>query len=100
MGVRIATQQDVPVLKDIILSGLSNDSVWLYCYPSAGRSEAASSHVETVLKRIIDDNSKNWHCYVVDASKTHDPVSLAIIQSLHQNEDDGKGVTEQIQRGE
>ncbi|EMT67080.1 hypothetical protein NOF04DRAFT_1038571 [Fusarium oxysporum II5] len=98
MGVRIATQQDVPALKDIILSGLSNDSVWLYCYPSAGRSEAASNHVETVLKRIIDDNSKNWHCYVVDAPKTHDPVSLAIIQSLHQNEDDGKGVTEQIQR--
>ncbi|KAF5571369.1 gnat family protein [Fusarium phyllophilum] len=98
MGVRIATQQDVPALKDIILSGLSNDSVWLYCYPSAGRSEAASSHVETVLKRIIDDNSKNWHCYVVDAPKTHDPVSLAIIQSLHQNEDDGKGVTEQIQQ--
>ncbi|KAG7434407.1 hypothetical protein Forpi1262_v004708 [Fusarium oxysporum f. sp. raphani] len=76
MGVRIATQQDVP----------------------PGRSEAASNHVETVLKRIIDDNSKNWHCYVVDAPKTHDPVSLAIIQSLHQNEDDGKGVTEQIQR--
>ncbi|EGU76882.1 hypothetical protein FOQG_15818 [Fusarium oxysporum f. sp. raphani 54005] len=98
MGVRIATQQDVPALKEIILSGLSNDSVWLYCYPSAGRSEAASNHVETVLKRIIDDNSKNWHCYVVDAPKTHDPVSLAIIQSLHQNEDDGKGVTEQIQR--
>ncbi|KAI1045720.1 hypothetical protein LB505_009341 [Fusarium chuoi] len=98
MGVRIATQQDIPALKEIILSGLSNDSVWQYCYPSAGRSEAASSHVETVLKRIIDDNSKNWHCYVVDAPKTHDPVSLAIIQSLHQNEDDGKGVTEQIQR--
>ncbi|KAF4434689.1 gnat family [Fusarium acutatum] len=98
MGVRIATQQDIPALKEIILSGLSNDSVWLYCYPSAGRSEAASNHVETVLKRIIDDNSKNWHCYVVDAPKTHDPVSLAIIQSLHQNEDDGKGVTEQIQR--
>ncbi|KAJ4057536.1 hypothetical protein NW761_002861 [Fusarium oxysporum] len=98
MGVRIATQQDVPALKEIILSGLSNDSVWLYCYPSAGRSEAASNHVETVLKRIIDDNSKNWHCYVVGAPKTHDPVSLAIIQSLHQNEDDGKGVTEQIQR--
>ncbi|EWZ47334.1 hypothetical protein IWW34DRAFT_16622 [Fusarium oxysporum f. sp. albedinis] len=98
MGVRIATQQDVPALKEIILSGLSNDSVWLYCYPSAGRSEAASNHVETVLKRIIDDNSKNWHCYVVDAPKSHDPVSLAIIQSLHQNEDDGKGVTEQIQR--
>ncbi|PCD42149.1 hypothetical protein AU210_004683 [Fusarium oxysporum f. sp. radicis-cucumerinum] len=98
MGVRIATQQDVPALKEIILSGLSNDSVWLYCYPSAGRSEAASNHVETVLKRIINDNSKNWHCYVVDAPKTHDPVSLAIIQSLHQNEDDGKGVTEQIQR--
>ncbi|KAF5653867.1 gnat family protein [Fusarium sp. NRRL 25303] len=98
MGVRIATQQDIPALKEIILSGLSNDSVWLYCYPSAGRSEAASNHVETVLKRIIDDNSKNWHCYVVDAPKTHDPVSLAIIQSLHQNEDDGQGVTEQIQR--
>ncbi|KAH7178153.1 hypothetical protein DER46DRAFT_146513 [Fusarium sp. MPI-SDFR-AT-0072] len=98
MGVRIATQQDIPALKEIILSGLSNDSVWLYCYPSAGRSEAASNHVETVLQRIIDDNSKNWHCYVVDAPKTHDPVSLAIIQSLHQNEDDGKGVTEQIQR--
>ncbi|KAI1035384.1 hypothetical protein LB504_005756 [Fusarium proliferatum] len=98
MGVRIATQQDIPALKEIILSGLSNDSVWLYCYPSAGRSEAASNHVETVLKRIIDDNSKNWHCYVVDAPKTHDPVSLAIIQSLHQTEDDGKGVTEQIQR--
>ncbi|KAF5990157.1 gnat family protein [Fusarium bulbicola] len=98
MGVRVATQQDIPALKEIILSGLSNDSVWLYCYPSAGRSEAASNHVETVLKRIIDDNSKNWHCYVVDAPKTHDPVSLAIIQSLHQHEDDGKGVTEQIQQ--
>ncbi|KAF5609592.1 gnat family protein [Fusarium subglutinans] len=98
MGVRIATQQDIPALKEIILSGLSNDSVWQYCYPSAGRSEAASNHVETVLKRIIDDNSKNWHCYVVDAPKTHDPVSLAIIQSLHQHEDDGKGVTEQIQQ--
>ncbi|KAF4335508.1 gnat family protein [Fusarium beomiforme] len=100
MGVRVATQQDIPALKEIILSGLSNDSVWLYCYPSAGRSEAASNHVEAVLKRIIDDNGKNWHCYVVDAPKTHDPVSLAIIQSLHANEDDGKGVTEQIQRGE
>ncbi|KAF5674444.1 gnat family protein [Fusarium circinatum] len=98
MGVRVASQQDIPALKEIILSGLSNDSVWLYCYPSAGRSEAASNHVETVLKRIIDDNSKNWHCYVVDAPKTHDPVSLAIIQSLHQHEDDGKGVTEQIQQ--
>ncbi|KAF5249480.1 hypothetical protein FANTH_5173 [Fusarium anthophilum] len=98
MGVRVATQQDIPALKEIILSGLSNDSVWQYCYPSAGRSEAASNHIETVLKRIIDDNSKNWHCYVVDAPKTHDPVSLAIIQSLHQHEDDGKGVTEQIQQ--
>ncbi|KAF4450065.1 gnat family [Fusarium austroafricanum] len=100
MGVRVATQQDVPALKEIVLSGLSDDSVWQYVFPSAGRSEAASNHVEAVLKRIVDENNSAWHCYVVDAPKTKDPVSLAIIQVLNQHEDDGNGVTEQIQRGE
>ncbi|KAG5656965.1 hypothetical protein KAF25_011134 [Fusarium avenaceum] len=98
MGVRIATLEDVPALKEVILSGLSNDSVWQYCFPSAGRSEAASNQVETVLKRIIDKENTNWLCFVVDAPKTHDPVSLAICQTLHANSDEQKSISEQVEQ--
>ncbi|KAM0340128.1 hypothetical protein ACHAPU_010620 [Fusarium lateritium] len=98
MGVRVATQEDVPALKEIILSGLTNDSVWQYCFPSAGRSEAASNQVETVLKRVIDKENMNWLCFVVDAPKTHDPVSLAICQTLHSNLEEQQPIAEQIQQ--
>ncbi|UZP35048.1 hypothetical protein NXS19_002864 [Fusarium pseudograminearum] len=97
MGVRIATQQDIPALKQIILKGLSEDSVFKYCFPST-RSETASNHVETVLKRIIDPENASWLCFVVDAPKTHDPVSLAICQTIHQNADGQKGVAEQAEQ--
>lgn len=99
MGVRIATLEDVPALKEVILSGLTNDSVWQYCFPSAGRSEAASNQVETVLKRVIDKENTNWLCFVVDAPKTHDPVSLAICQTLHANSDEQKSISEQVEQG-
>jgi hypothetical protein len=98
MGVRVATKEDIPALKDIILSGLSEDSVFKYCFPST-RSETASNHVETVLKRIIDAENQNWLCFVADAPKTHDPVALAICQTLHQNADGQKGVAEQAEQG-
>jgi hypothetical protein len=99
MGVRIATLEDVPALKEVILSGLTNDSVWQYCFPSAGRSETASNQVEAVLKRVIDKENTNWLCFVVDAPKTHDPVSLAICQTLHANSDEQKSISEQIEQG-
>lgn len=98
MPVRIATQQDIPALKDIVLSGLSEDSVFKYCFPST-RSETASNHVESVLRKIIDSDNVNWLCFVVDAPKTHDPVSLAICQTLHQNADGQKGIAEQAEQG-
>ncbi|CEI66176.1 hypothetical protein FVEN_g4425 [Fusarium venenatum] len=97
MGVRIATLEDIPALKEIILKGLSEDSVFKYCFPST-RSETASNHVETVLKRIIDAENVSWLCFVVDAPKTHDPVSLAICQTIHQNADGQKGVAEQAEQ--
>ncbi|KAF4949309.1 hypothetical protein FSARC_13516 [Fusarium sarcochroum] len=97
MGVRIATEKDLPALKEVILSGLSDDSVWQYCFPSATRKEATINHVETVLTRIIDKDNVNWLCFVVEAPKTHEPVSLAIVQTLHQNEDQGS-VVDQVQQ--
>ncbi|KAL6921142.1 hypothetical protein ACHAPO_006155 [Fusarium lateritium] len=97
MGVRIATLEDIPALKEIILKGLSEDSVFKYCFPST-RSETASNHVETVLKRIIDAENVSWLCFVVDAPKTHDPVSLAICQTIHQNADGQMGVAEQAEQ--
>ncbi|KAM0552467.1 hypothetical protein ACHAPJ_008028 [Fusarium lateritium] len=97
MGVRVATEKDLPALKEAILSGLSDDSVWQYCFPSAGRKEATISHVETVLKRVIDKDNVNWLCFVVEAPKTHEPVSLAIVQTLHQDADQGS-VADQVEQ--
>lgn len=97
MGVRVATKEDIPALKEIILKGLSEDSVFKYCFP-ATRSETATNHVETVLRRVIDAENQNWLCFVVDAPKTHDPVALAICQTLHQNADGQKGVAEQAEQ--
>ena len=98
MGVRVATEKDLPALKEAILSGLSDDSVWQYCFPSAGRQEATISHVDTVFKRVIDKDNVNWLCFVVEAPKTHEPVSLAIVQTLHQDADQGS-VADQVEQG-
>ncbi|KAJ4258898.1 hypothetical protein NW762_007985 [Fusarium torreyae] len=97
MGVRVATEKDLPALKEVILSGLSDDCVWQYCFPSAGRKEATTHHVETVLKRVIDKDNVNWLCFVVEAPKTHEAVSLAIVQTLHQDADQGS-VANQVEQ--
>ncbi|KAF5024838.1 hypothetical protein F66182_3077 [Fusarium sp. NRRL 66182] len=100
MGVREATHKDLPALKDIVLKGLASDAVWQYCFPSASSriAEAAQNHVETVLQRLLDSNDPNWRLLVVEA-KSHEVVSLALCQILHQNQDQQNGgVADQIQQ--
>ncbi|KAJ4231839.1 hypothetical protein NW757_013878 [Fusarium falciforme] len=58
MGIRPATETDLPALKDIVLSGLSNDSIWHYCFSNSSTSEAGD-YVESILKKCLEPRNSN-----------------------------------------
>ena len=98
MGIRPATETDLPALKDIVLSGLSNDSIWHYCFSNCSTSEAGD-YVESILKKCLEPRNSNWLVSVVDAPKTHKPVAVAVWQMLHENDSEENSVANQIHRG-
>ncbi|RSM05070.1 hypothetical protein CEP52_006517 [Fusarium oligoseptatum] len=77
--IRPATEADLPALKDIVLSGLVNDSIWHYCFPDPTSSEAGD-YVESILKKSVwqelhendseDNNVHNQIHRVLDAPST------------------------------
>ncbi|KAM5356890.1 hypothetical protein ACJ41O_003536 [Fusarium nematophilum] len=96
MSVRPATQADLPALKDVVLSALTPDPIWAYLFTSRVPVTAeASTYVEDVLKRCLDPDNGSWQVSVVEAPKTHQVVSLAVVQTLHENEG---SIDDQIQR--
>ncbi|KAJ4181403.1 hypothetical protein NW759_017190 [Fusarium solani] len=97
MGIRLATETDLPALKDIVLSGLSNDSIWHYCFSNSSTSEAGD-YVESILKKCLEPRNSNWLVSVVDAPKTHKPVAVAVWQMLHENDSEENSVANQIHR--
>ena len=96
--IRPATEADLPALKDIVLSGLVNDSIWHYCFPNPTSSEAGD-YIESILKKCLDPQNSNWLISVVDAPKTHKPVAVAVWQELHENDSEENNVHNQIHRG-
>lgn len=96
--IRPATEADLPALKDIVLSGLVNDSIWHYCFPNPTSSEAGD-YVESILKKCLDPQNSNWLISVVDAPKTHKPVAVAVWQELHENDSEENNVHNQVHRG-
>jgi len=95
--IRPATEADLPALKDIVLSGLVNDSIWHYCFPNPTSSEAGD-YVESILKKCLDPQNSNWLISVVDAPKTHKPVAVAVWQELHENDSEENNVHNQVHR--
>ncbi|KAF5009056.1 hypothetical protein FDECE_4708 [Fusarium decemcellulare] len=96
MVVRLATEADLPALKDIVLSGLSTDAIWRYAFPH--NTPEASEYLDSVLKQCIDPQNTNWTVSVVEAPKTHQVVSLAIWQTLQEHEPEENSVANQLHR--
>ncbi|KAF4978857.1 hypothetical protein FZEAL_4839 [Fusarium zealandicum] len=99
MGVRPATEGDIPALKDIVLSGLKNDSIWEYCLPSSSHGATAADYVEHVLRQCLEPKNGSWLVSVVEVPKTHQVVSLSIWQTIHEHESEENSIANQISRG-
>ena len=85
MSVRNATERDIPDLRSIIVTGLSSDHVWKYCFP-LGQGGAVQL-VDGALRLWLGgdkagggggDDKNRWLVTVSEDPDTGNPVSLAV----------------------
>lgn len=88
MPVRLATIEDVPILKELILRGLTDDPVWRYIFPSNLRpTSTAQTYIETILNDFIGQEDNTWRVHVAETPKSRKVVAVAVGQTLHNDKD-------------
>ncbi|KAH6684978.1 hypothetical protein F5X68DRAFT_262835 [Plectosphaerella plurivora] len=79
MSIRVATEDDIPVMVQLVQSGLKDDYIWKYCFPVSQQAvNNPAPYVEKTLRQFLSIDKKEWLICLVEEPTEKKIVAMAL----------------------